>query len=319
MSKMLGRVYGVLGVKSVMANWNADFSGYPKSLGCGEVFYGSDKALKYAIKSVWNSEDDKKVLYIKSMKTLEKGGAVKLQPRSLKERYEQVFDVKDLKNQNNILEVLKNLFSATDVKNFGATFAESGANISIPGAVQITQGLNKYDGHYAEEEQILSPFRDATDKGEAKDAMQTTIGTRIISNEAHYFYSFSINPTAYKSFEEMGATEGYTFEDYQCFKNTALIAATALDTGSKTGCENEFGIFVETDDMLFLSDLAQYVTFNKNEEGKDFIDITDLVKILEDVSDRISSVEIYYNPYTTELIGTMEKAKFINIFTRKEV
>lgn len=26
------RVYGVLGVSSIMANWNADFSGYPKQL-----------------------------------------------------------------------------------------------------------------------------------------------------------------------------------------------------------------------------------------------------------------------------------------------
>ena len=25
------RVYGVLGVSSIMANWNADFSGYPKT------------------------------------------------------------------------------------------------------------------------------------------------------------------------------------------------------------------------------------------------------------------------------------------------
>ena len=25
------RVYGVLGISSIMANWNADFSGYPKT------------------------------------------------------------------------------------------------------------------------------------------------------------------------------------------------------------------------------------------------------------------------------------------------
>lgn len=25
------RVYGVLGISSIMANWNADFTGYPKS------------------------------------------------------------------------------------------------------------------------------------------------------------------------------------------------------------------------------------------------------------------------------------------------
>ena len=43
------RVYGVLGISSIMANWNADFSGYPKTTSDGLVF-GSDKALKYPIK-----------------------------------------------------------------------------------------------------------------------------------------------------------------------------------------------------------------------------------------------------------------------------
>ena len=36
------RVYGVLGISSIMANWNADFSGYPKTTSDGRTF-GSDK------------------------------------------------------------------------------------------------------------------------------------------------------------------------------------------------------------------------------------------------------------------------------------
>ena len=66
-------------------------------------------------------------------------------------------------------KVLTNLFSAIDVKNFGATFAEEGNNISITGAVQIGQGFNRYEYSYAEEQQILSPFRDASDKGKKND------------------------------------------------------------------------------------------------------------------------------------------------------
>lgn len=31
------RVYGVIGISSIMANWNADFSGYPKSLSDGTI------------------------------------------------------------------------------------------------------------------------------------------------------------------------------------------------------------------------------------------------------------------------------------------
>ena len=43
------RVYGVIGISSIMANWNADFSGFPKTTSEGETF-GSDKALKYPMK-----------------------------------------------------------------------------------------------------------------------------------------------------------------------------------------------------------------------------------------------------------------------------
>ena len=49
---MNNRVYGVIGISSVMANWNAAFSGYPKATTGGEVF-GSDKALKYPMKKMW--------------------------------------------------------------------------------------------------------------------------------------------------------------------------------------------------------------------------------------------------------------------------
>lgn len=61
------RIYGVLGIKSVMANWNADFTGFPKSISTGEVF-GSDKALKYPIKRMWEDQNEK-VVYLKSFKT----------------------------------------------------------------------------------------------------------------------------------------------------------------------------------------------------------------------------------------------------------
>lgn len=90
--------------------------------------------------------------------------------------------------------------SAVDVKNFGATFAEPKAkvNVSITGAVQFGQGFNKYEGTTAEEQQILSPFRDAKDEEKKEEAKNSTLGTKITSNEAHYFYPFVINPMTYK-------------------------------------------------------------------------------------------------------------------------
>ena len=92
------RVYGVLGISSIMANWNADFSGYPKTTSDGMVF-GSDKALKYPMKKMWDNEG-KKVLYIKSMKFSEKDSS--LVPRTLGERYEYIFGEKVEKIQRKL-------------------------------------------------------------------------------------------------------------------------------------------------------------------------------------------------------------------------
>ena len=99
------RVYGVLGISSIMANWNADFSGYPKTTSDGRTF-GSDKAFKYPMKKMWNDQG-RKVLYIKSMRVEEKKGDVSLIPRTLKERYEQLFGQIDSKKD--IKQVLTHL------------------------------------------------------------------------------------------------------------------------------------------------------------------------------------------------------------------
>ena len=308
------RVYGVLGISSIMANWNADFSGYPKTTSDGETF-GSDKALKYPMKKMWDNEG-KKVLYIKSMCFSEgkKGEEVTLIPRTLKERYEFLFQVEDLKNCKDIKEVLRNLMSAVDVKNFGATFAESGSNISITGAVQIGQGFNKYDGTNPEEQQILSPFR--ADTKEDTEAKNSTLGTKIVSNEAHYFYPFVINPLAYKELTELGVTEGYTEEDYQNFRRTAIVSATSFATNAKVGCENEFALFVETKADTYLPNLSEYVDFEKTEEKNRII--LSCAEFLDQMKEHVEKIDIYYNPHTTDLQGVPENASLYDIRIQKE-
>lgn len=300
MEKMNKRVYGVIGIKSALANWNADFTGRPKTTSDGNIF-GSDKAFKYPIKKMWESENEK-VLYVKSYKN-EKGN---LQARTLAERFEQLFgkEVKSIKDKK---EILKYLFSAIDVQNFGATFAEGSNNISITGAVQIGQGLNKYEDSAVEIIDILSPFVDATKKDTAQN---TSIGKKIVSNEAHYFYPFSVNPQNYDIYtKEIEDLEGYTKESYEKFKKGCLIAATAYNTNSKAGCENEFALFVECKEnsKLYLANLDQYIKFEKQEE-KNIIDVTELEEILnkEEIKSEIEKVEIYYNPYTTNLVGAKE-------------
>ena len=308
MEKKNNRVYGVIGIKSKLANWNADFTGRPKTTSDGNIF-GSDKAFKYPIKRMWESEGEK-VLYIKSYKD-KKGN---LQARTLAERFEQLFgkEVKSIKDKK---ELLKYLFSAIDVQNFGATFAEGSSNMSITGAVQIGQGLNKYEDSSVEIIDILSPFVDATKK---ETAQNTSIGKKIVSNEAHYFYPFSVNPQNYDIYtNEIEDLQGYTKESYEKFKKGCLIAATAYNTNSKMGCENEFAIFIECKEnsKLYLANLDQYIIFEKQDE-KDIIDITELEEILnqEKVKSEIEKVEIYYNTYITELIGAKEGDVIKNLF-----
>ena len=303
------RVYGVLGISSIMSNWNADFTGYPKSTSEGKIF-GSDKAFKYPMKKMWEQQGEK-VLYIKSLHFENKTG--NLVPRSLKERYEFIFDVKDLKNCKESKEVIENLFKAIDVKNFGATFAEEKNNISITGAVQFGQGMNYYEESEAQEQQILSPFRDS----KVEDAKNSTLGTKIVSDEAHYFYPFSVNPLAYKEYVELGITEGYTEEDYETFKTTSLVAATSYATNAKEGCENEFGLFVETAPDCYLPNLTSMILFEKGED-KNKISVL-CGSLLNEMKEQIEKVEIYYNPSTTEIETDIEGVKCYHIFTQKEV
>lgn len=303
----MNRIYGVVGIKSKLSNWNADFSGRPKTTSDGSIF-GSDKAFKFPIKKMWESQG-KKVLYVKSYKD-DKGN---LQARNLAERFEQLFgkSVAQIKEKK---EIVKDLFSAIDVKNFGATFAEAKNNISITGAVQVGQGLNKYLESTTETIDILSPFTDST----KKEAQNTSIGKKIVSNEAHYFYPFSINPQNYDIYTgEIEDLEGYTKEDYEAFKQGCLVAATAYNTNSKAGCENEFALFIECkeDSKLYLANLDEYITFQKAEE-KDIIDVSALLEIVtqENIKQEIEKIELYYNPYTTQLKGNLEDCIVKSLF-----
>lgn len=305
------RVYGIIGISSIMANWNADFSGYPKTISDGRTF-GSDKALKYPMKKMWENEG-KKVLYIKSMNFGKNNEG--LVPRSLSERYAFLFGEQSKGDEKNTKKVLENLMSAVDVKNFGATYAEKGNNIAITGAVQIGQGFNEYENTEAQVQQILSPFRKDSEKD--VEAKNSTLGTKIVSDEAHYFYPFVINPMAYKELVELGVTEGYTQEDYENFKRTALVCATSYATNAKEGCENEFALFIETKPDVYLPNLTSYLKFNKGEE-KNIISLS-CGELLSSLRDRIISVEIYYNPSTTELKHDIEGAGNFHIVTQKEV
>lgn len=297
----MNRVYGVIGIRAKMANWNADFTGRPKSISSGDIF-GSDKALKYPMKKMWENEG-KKVLFIKSWKE-EKGLVV---PRKLSDRYKLLFGEIDKKSETK--EVIRNLFSAVDVKNFGATFAEEGQNISITGAVQFGQGFNKFDDTNIEIQDILSPFADST----KDDAKQSTLGTKITVDEAHYFYGFSINPQNYNEYKEIigDGFDGYTKADYEEFKKVAKYSATAYSTNSKFGCEDEFAIFIECkDSKCYLPDLSDYIEFDSQKRA------INLAKLESLIYGRTQKVEVFYNPFVLKVETSLPK---YNIFTDEPI
>ncbi|WP_130805616.1 type I CRISPR-associated protein Cas7 [Senegalia massiliensis] len=310
--KKNNRVYGIIGIKNIMANWNADFTGRPKTTINGHIF-GSDKANKYPMKKMW-MDNGEKVLYMKSYKFGKKN---KLQPKELNERYEEIFE-KTLSKNTPSEEVLKDLFSAIDVMNFGATFAEEGQNLSITGAVQMGQGFNKYEDTVVEVQDILSPFRNS----KKEEAGASSLGSKITADEAHYFYSFSVNPDNYNNYiGVIDGFEGYTEEAYDKFKEASLVAATALDTNSKFGCENEFSMFLECKDSskLYLTDLSQYIKFYKENE-ESIIDLKDLEFLNEgNFQNEIENIEIYYNPYKVKIKGDIKNSKQMNIFTREVI
>jgi len=251
---------------------------------------------------MWEHEG-KKVLFIKSWKE-EKGSIV---PNQLAGRYTSLFE--DITDKTSTKEVMNNLFNAIDVKNFGATFAEKKQNISITGAVQFGQGFNKFNDTNIEVQDILSPFADST----KDDAKQSTLGTKITVDEAHYFYGFSINPKNYDEYKTLLGSEfqGYTEADYQEFKKVAKVSATAYSTNSKFGCENEFALFVECSDaQTYLPDLSDYIKFDSQKRS---VDLSDVEKLIEG---RFSKVEVFYNPYKLEVKTTLDR---FNIFTNESI
>lgn len=317
MTKMNNRVYGLMGIGCHMANWNADFTGRPKTISDGSI-YGSDKAFKYSIKRYWDNQGEK-VLYFKSYIIQEKGGKdekEKLQPKDIMERYIELYGT-EIDDKTPSKEVLKNLFSAVDVMNFGATFAVKKQNIGITGAVQVGQGMNKYEESVIESQDILSPFRNS----EKKEADASSLGTKIMCDEAHYVYPFSVNPNHYDYYiPYVDGFEGYTVEAYEKFKEAALVGATALNTNSKAGCENEFALFVtcKENSKLYLPHLDQYIEVRK-EAGNVIYDVTKLEQFLNAFSDEIQAVEVYYNPFKIEILKQDESVQLHNIFTRQTI
>ncbi len=287
------RIYGIIAVESILANWNADFSGEPRQLMDGTI-YATDKALKYSMRNFWDSIGEDLLIY-KEFK-LKKGELI---VKTLADKYADKHGNPD---KNNML--LKNLFSYLDVKQFGVAFAAKKSNVSITGAVQIGQGVDILDGNILEQE-ILSPF--ASQDGKAA----STLGNKIIQDHSLYLYPFSINPVCYKNWVDMGITEGYTEDDYIKFKQAATKGATELNSCSKKGCSNALSIFISVPEGVIFPTLINYIDVVKGEGNRLNISIR-LKDIIESYPN--AEVEVYYNNFKDNLEIDVD-CRLFNIIT----
>jgi len=90
------RVFGAVLVKATVANYNADFTGSPRTLPNG-VVYATDKALKYAIRNYFKLDNDNNIFYTTRYKK------ENMQPLDIDETYVNLFgeypDKKEIKKK----------------------------------------------------------------------------------------------------------------------------------------------------------------------------------------------------------------------------
>ncbi len=228
MTNFKNRVFGCAIVKAINSNYNADFSGQPRTLPNGTV-YATDKAFKYVVKNYIKNHTDKDVMYFTLYN--DKGN-----PLSLDENYQARFG-----NYPKTVEksgVAKNLLSCIDVRFFGATFAGK-TNISIHGPCQINHGINIWHENNIFSEQITSPFSNKSNDKDAEKGM-TTIGRQSKLEEGHYVHHFSLNPQNLENVLNIAKDgQGISEEDVTILKEGFKKGATLYDSTSKAGTENE--------------------------------------------------------------------------------
>jgi CRISPR-associated protein Csh2 len=306
------RVYGVQIIKSKNSNYNADFTGSPRTLPDGTV-YSTDKVDKFNIRKYLGRNDDSLIF----TKTTYKND---LKPMVLKEVYEHHFG--DIGKDKTV--ALRNLLLKLDVRLFGATFAPKGAdnmNISIHGPVQVSYGTNRFlelrdSGMYTD--QIGSPY--ASKEG----AAQSTLGSQTRSQEAHYVHHFSINPKNLSSYVNQfqnndkniqGESSNDQEEDFQLLLKTDIqllkkamaVATTYYDSTSKKDSENELLLWIELNEgseKVFknFTDLinVENVEVEKVEKNKIFIKEV-FTEYIGNHADAISKIELAYDRYNTTL------------------
>lgn len=307
MTQFKNRIFGAAIVKAVNSNYNADFSGQPRTLPNG-VVYATDKAFKYTIKNyLKDNYEGEKVFYFKRLSD-------DFNPLTLEDTYFKVFETKEAKEKK---VVAKDVLSCIDIRLFGATFAMKGKGgniaLSIHGPVQINHGINIWHENNIFSEQITAPF---SSPGEKEKGM-TTIGRQSKLEEGHYLHHFSINPRNLEEIVDLAGDGADTLveEDINKLKEAMRRGATYYDSAAKAGTENEFLIWVQlkADSKLVLPNFSSMIIMNpEKDNGKTSLDLNPLSKELSKHDSEIEKIEIYRNDAALAIKNQPESA---NVFS----
>ena len=297
MTTFTKRVFGAVVVKAVNSNYNADFTGQPRTLPNG-TSYATDKAFKYTVRNfIRNFYPNEKIFYFRELKE-------DMNPKTMEEKYKSLFPENNKTEERG--DVIVNLLSCLDIRLFGATYTGTkNANVSIHGPVQIAHGVNLWKESNVYTEQITSPFSST----EGKE--QTTIGRQSKLDEGHYLHHFSINPRNLDEIIHATKVSGLTTDDIAKLKEGMRKGATYYDSTSKVGTENELLIWVELKEgsKLVLPSFLNLITVeNEKQDGRIIFDLTKLSDAISKYRDQVDKVEIHVNNATAGLKGGPDNA-----------
>ncbi len=296
------RVFGCVIIKSLNSNYNADFTHQPRTLPDGTV-YATDKTLKYSVRNFFKKVyPNDKILYFKNF-------SEEMQPRTLDETYEKIFGEFPKGKEVDIRKTAgKNLLSCLDVRLFGGTYAGLKTNLSIHGTTQITHGVNRFPNNMIYTEQIMSPFRNPSDKNQ--NSTMTTLGSQSKLQEGHYVHHFSINPQNISELVTLCGGTSLGEDDIKKLKEGLTRGVTLYDSSAKAGTENELMLWVQLKEgsMLVLPSFVNLIEIKDDE--KRTIDLSKVSEILkqEHVKIDIEKIELYYDKSITTIVGAPDNA-----------
>lgn len=305
------RVFGCAVVKAINSNYNADFTGQPRTLPNGTV-YATDKAYKYTVKNFFKAVyPNETIFYFKSLNE-------NMNPISLDETYVKHFGAYPTDKKTIKYTVAGNMLSCLDIRLFGATFAGKNINISVHGPVQINHGINIWRENNIFSEQITSPFSNKSNDPEAERGM-TTIGRQSKLQEGHYLHHFSINPANLSEIKSLAGEEAKAVSSDDMVKLKAAMrqGATFYDSASKAGTDNEILFWVQLNEnsKLILPAFTDLVkALPEKQEGKTVFDFEKVTQLLSNHNDEIESIELFINEQSAIAINLPGRCTILPLF-----